>query len=231
MTDKNNHFKEESGQQEPLAEHVYDKRVKEYGWVGPEVAFGLAYEYTSPGQTILDVGIGTGLGSVLFHRAGMVVYGLDSSDAMLDICRRKGFASDLQLYDMNKMPYPYDGESLDHAVCIGVLQYFENIQPVIEEVARIIRESGVFVFTVLDRSPSESTAMVLGPEITDSGSTDTIYRHSTAQISKYLQVCGFELVKSLEFNMFMDREQKRKSPVKTYVAMKSNTTRRSIGTG
>ncbi len=213
---------EESGQQETLVEHAYDKRVKEYGWVGSEVAFGLAYEYTSPGQTILDVGIGMGLGSVLFHRAGMVVNGLDNSDAMLDICRRKGFASDLQLHDMNKFPYPYDGESLDHAVCIGALQFFENIQPVIVEVARIIRESGVFVFTVMDRSPSESAAMVLGPEITDSGSTDTIYRHSTAQISEYLQACGFESVKSLEFNMFMDREQRRKSPVKTYVAMKRN---------
>ncbi len=217
---------EESGQQEPLVENEYDKRVKEYGWVGSEVAFGLSYEYMSPGQTILDVGIGTGLGSVLFHRAGMVVYGLDNSDAMLDICRKKGFASDLQLHDMNKLPYPYDVESLDHAVSIGVLQYFENFQPVIEEVVRIIRESGVFVFTVLDRSPSESAAMVLGPEITDSGSTDTIYRHSTAQISEYLQACGLESVKSIEFNMFMDREQRRKAPVKTYVAMKCNTTRR-----
>ena len=222
---------EEFGQQEPLAEHVYDKRVKEYGWVGSEVAFGLAYEYTSPGQTILDIGIGTGLGSILFHKAGIVIYGLDNSDAMLDICRNKGFASDLQLHDMSKFPYPYDGVSLDHAVCIGALQYFENIQPVIEEVGRIIRESGVFVFTVMDRSPSESAAMVLGPEITDSGSTDTIYRHSTPQISEYLQVCGFESVKSLEFNMFMDRDKRRKSPVKIYVAMKRNTTRRSSGTG
>jgi ubiquinone/menaquinone biosynthesis C-methylase UbiE len=216
---------EESGQQEQHAEHEYDKRVKEYGWVGSKVAFGLAYEYTSPGQTILDLGIGTGLGSVLFYRAGMFVYGLDNSDEMLNICQSKGFAYNLQLHDMNKLPYLYGGESLDHAVCIGVLQYFENIQPVIEEVARIIRESGVFVFTVMDRSPSESAAMVLGPEITDSGSTDTIYRHSTAQIREYLQTYGFESVKSLEFNMFMDREHRRKSPVKTYVAMKRNITR------
>ncbi len=211
---------EESGQQEPIAEYEYDKRIKEYGWVGSEVVFGLAYEYTSPGQTLLDLGIGTGLGSILFHRAGLIIHGLDSSDAMLDICRKKGFVSGLQLHDMNKFPYPYNREAFDHAVCIGVLQFFENIQPVIEEAARIIRGSGVFVFTVMDRSPSESGAMVLGPENTDSDSTDTIYRQSTAQINEYLQVCGFELVKSLEFYMFMDREQRRKSPVKAYVALK-----------
>ena len=87
------------------------------------------------------------------------------------------------------------------------------------------------MFTVLNRSPSESAAMVLGPEITDSGSTKTIYRHSTSQINEYLQACCFESVKSLEFNMFMDREQRRESPVKTYVAMKRKTTIRSRGTG
>jgi predicted TPR repeat methyltransferase len=222
---------EASGQLGQITENEYDRKVKEYGWVGSEVAFGLAYEYMRPGQTILDLGIGTGLGSVLFQKAGLVVHGLDHSGEMLDICRKKGFVSDLQLHDMKKFPYSYTEESFDHAVCIGVLQFFENIQPVIEEVARIIRVGGVFVFTVMNRSSSESAEMVLGPENTDSGATDRIYRHSPAQISKYLQVCGFESVKSLEFNMFMDREHRRKSPVKTYVAMKRKTTRHSRGSG
>jgi SAM-dependent methyltransferase len=103
---------DEFGQQEPLTEHVYDKRIKDYGWFGSEVAFGLAYEYTSPGQTILDLGIGTGLGSALFHKAGMTVYGFDNSDAMLDICRREKFVFDLKFHDMHKFPYPYDRDSL-----------------------------------------------------------------------------------------------------------------------
>jgi len=217
---------EKSVKIEPVVENAYDKRLKEYGWVGSEVAFGLAYEYTSPGQTILDIGIGTGLSSVLFHRAGMLVYGLDNSEAMLDICRKKGLVSDLKLHDLGKFPYPYDGESFNHAVCIGALQVLENIQPVMEEVARVIREGGVFVFTVMGRDPSENAALVLGPDVTDSGSTDTIYRHSTEQINEYLQACGFESVKFLEFNMFMDREQRRKSPVKIYVTMKRSITRR-----
>lgn len=79
----------ESARQEPLNEQEYDKRIKEYGWVGSEVAFGLAYEYTNPGQTILDVGIGTGLGSVLFHWAGMIgVY--TENPTHLYLAERKG---------------------------------------------------------------------------------------------------------------------------------------------
>ena len=82
----------------------------------------------------------------------------------------------------------------------------------------------------MDRSPSEIAAIVLGSEITDSGFTETLYRHSTAQIREYLQICDFESIKSLEFNMFMDRDKRHKSPVKIYVAMKRKTSRRLTAT-
>ena len=42
----------------------YDKKAEEYDWRGPEVAFGLAYAFVNPGESILDIGIGTGLSSI-----------------------------------------------------------------------------------------------------------------------------------------------------------------------
>ena len=69
---------------------VYDKQAEVSGWFGPEVVFGLAYTHVHPGQTILDIGIGTGLGSVLFRKAGLKIHGMDISPEMLDTCRRKG---------------------------------------------------------------------------------------------------------------------------------------------
>jgi len=57
-----------------LASH-YDSEAEVYNWRGPEVVFGLTYGFVNPGESVLDIGIGTGLGSVLFHKAGLRVYG------------------------------------------------------------------------------------------------------------------------------------------------------------
>lgn len=194
----------------------YDAKAEEYDWRGPEVAFGLSYAFVSPGQSILDIGIGTGLSSVLFHKAGLHVYGMDISAKMLDACRRKGFATDLKQHDLTVIPYPYGTASLDHAVCLGVLNQFEDLQPVFGEVGRILRD-GIFVFVVADRAPGEKATFRAGPEHTESDLTVTLYRHGTEDVNHLIKANGFVSVRSLEFPVPMDRQRKSILPAKAYV--------------
>lgn len=157
----------------------YDEEAKATGWLGPEVAFELAYEYIKQGQSILDIGIGTGLGSIPFRKAGLKVYGMDFSEKMLDACCRKGFA-DLARHDLTKRPYPYASECLD-------------LSPVFEEIARILRKGGLFVFVVNDRAENEVSEIVVEPEHTTLGVPVTMYRHSARQISAWTTENGFTL--------------------------------------
>jgi hypothetical protein len=62
---------------------TYDDEAEACGWFGPEVAFGLTYKYVQAGQSILDIGIGTGLGiySIPKSRAGSLWYGHFPRDA------------------------------------------------------------------------------------------------------------------------------------------------------
>ncbi len=55
--------------------------------------------YVRLGDTVLDIGIGTGPGSERYARAGLRVYGMDISDDMLEICRKKNFAAGLGCHD------------------------------------------------------------------------------------------------------------------------------------
>jgi len=134
---------------------AYDEEAETSGWFGPEVIFGLAFTHVKPGQSILDIGIGSGLGSVLFRKAGLKVHGMDISPKMLDACRSKGFTA-LQLHDLNKPPYPFDSDSMDHAACTGVMNFFSDLSPVFKEAARILRKGGLFAFVVGDRVESEA---------------------------------------------------------------------------
>ena len=85
----------------------YDAQVGAYDCHITDLLFGLCNEYLLPGQRLLDAGIGSGLSSELFAKAGLKIDGMDFSPAMLEICRTKGFAADLKRHDITQIPWPY----------------------------------------------------------------------------------------------------------------------------
>jgi predicted TPR repeat methyltransferase len=192
----------------------YDRRKKEQGWHGPEVVFGLMCEFISPGESILDIGIGTGLGSVLFHRAGLHVCGMDMSPEMLEFCKKKRFAENLKVHDLTAEPYPYLAESFDHAICVGVLNHFENLHPVFRETSRILKDKGIFAFIVADRKNGEQASF----KVEHGDSQTTMHRHSSEQIKKLLNDTGFTLTKEVDFSVPGHKEKDRPLQLKTYVA-------------
>ena len=198
---------------------AYDEEAEATGWYGPEVAFGLAFKYLRSGQSILDLGIGTGLAAVLFRQARLRVYGMDLAPEMLDACRSKGF-TDLTQHDLTVPPYPFPTASLDHAVCVGTLNFIRDLTPVFEETARILRDGGVFVFAVGDRDEDEPAELEVGPEHTMTDSSGTMYRHSGRQVEAWLAESGFTLLRTLAFAVPMSREKKSSQTIRAYLVRK-----------
>ena len=176
----------------------YDQKAKELNWVGPEVVFGLSYQYIQPQETILDIGIGTGLSSILFHKAGLLVHGIDNSPKMLEICAGKKITVELQQHDLLTVPYPYSDRSMHHAVSSGVFHIFPDLAPVFEEVARIVKPEGIFVFSVMDYRDGEDRETTVQSDQFP-GQTFTLYRYNSAEIDGLLRNHGFERLQSLEF--------------------------------
>ena len=85
----------------------YDAQVQACDCYIADLLFGLCFEFTRPGQRLLDAGIGSGLSSQLFAKAGLTVSGMDFSPAMLEICRAKGSAAELTQHDLERIPWPY----------------------------------------------------------------------------------------------------------------------------
>lgn len=199
---------------------AYDEEAEASGWFGPEVAFGLTYAYIKPGQSLLDIGIGTGLGSALFRKAGLTVHGMDIDPEMIEACRSKGFL-DLLLHDLSRPPYPFPTESMDHVICTGVMNFFKDLSPLFAETARILRKGGLFAFIAGNKAKGDSGEFIVGAEHTGAEKPLTIYRHGTEQISLWMEQYGFELLRSLSFPIFMDRERTKSIEAKVYLARKS----------
>ncbi len=166
----------------------YDKQARETNWLGPDVVFGLAYEFVKPGDSLLDLGIGSGLSSILFHKAGLRVYGLDGSGEILKVCESKGFAVELKQHDLRSMPLPYPSGFFDHVVSVAVLNSFRDLAPLFKEIARIIRKGGIFAFTVEEqKSDQDDRYEINRVDVSEKPKAETavtLFRHSSDYIAQ-----------------------------------------------
>lgn len=207
----------------------YDERAAGYDWRAPEIAFGLSFEYVEPGDSILDIGIGTGLSSALFHKAGLRVFGMDRAHGMLGACRAKGFAAGLVLHDLRDEPWPYGDGTIDHALCLGVLGHIENAGPVFRQTGRILRPGGVFVFATIDRLPGESLSFEVGPEHTGTGEKATLHRRGEEEIGLLLDAGGFDALRQFAFDVRIDPEKTASMPMRCWVVARSKRDGRRTG--
>ncbi|MGB9941479.1 class I SAM-dependent methyltransferase [Methanosarcina sp.] len=180
---------------------------------GHEVLFGLAYEYLSPGDTVLDIGIGTGLSSFMFHKAGLKVYGVDGSEKMLEICREKGFAAELRLCDLSDEKWPYEDGQFENAIACGIFHFYKELDVFFKETSRIMKKDGIFSFTVM---VSEDGLL----QYTDAGSGLFIYYHNNFQVTELLNKYGFSMLKCVTFFMYKSPDKKEKLVFRGYLAKK-----------
>jgi predicted TPR repeat methyltransferase len=162
---------------------TYDDAAKKIEWNGPSLIFDLMSPYIRPGQAVLDIGIGTGLGSEPLHQAGLQVTGIDLSRNMLAVCTKKGIATRLILHDLTITPYPFDDSSFDYVISTGVFQFFLDLSAVFGEVARLLTGNGMFAFIVGDRGPEEASEIIAGPEQTGNSTSVTMYRLTPEQVT------------------------------------------------
>ncbi|MDC7220048.1 MAG: class I SAM-dependent methyltransferase [Spirochaetales bacterium] len=176
----------------------YDQKTRNANWLAPEIAFGMAFSSVEKGDSLLDLGIGTGLSSALFHRAGLSVYGMDFSEEMLKLCRQKGTARKVITHDLMEEPYPFPTDSMDHGICLGVSHILPDLSLIMGEMFRILRPGGLFVFSVIHRERDEEKTVPLSSKELP-GKSFTFYRYSREEIEEDLKKSGFTLVSRLNF--------------------------------
>lgn len=202
----------------------YDEQARLTGWHGAEVVFGLAYEYVHSGEKLLDLGIGSGLSSAPFRKAGLRISGLDGSVEVLEVCFQKGITADLKLHDLRSLPLPYTDCEFDHVICVAVLNSFPDLGGIFAEASRILRPEGIFAFTVEEQKPGQEESYPINRvEVSASPQAETavrLYRHSAGQIARWLEHNGFTSLKAQEFLAFAYPAEGKDVYFKAYVARK-----------
>ena len=91
------------------------------------------------GESIIDIGCGTGRGLLPFLDRGLRVTGIDASPYMLDIASKKvGNRADIRRAFAEDLPF--DDNSFNYACLITTLEFVEDPKKAIEEACRVTKD-------------------------------------------------------------------------------------------
>lgn len=172
----------------------YDEQIQKYDCYIAEVLFGLSYEMVKKGESLLDVGIGTGVSSKLFRLAGLRIFGIDESTKMLEICRKKNISQELVSSNIQDTPWPYKSESIDHIISCGAFHFIEELTVIFAEIARIQKPDGIFAFTIMKAGMEEKIQQNYETHIEDD---IRIFAHKMEYIDKLLKTHQYEKKKEI----------------------------------
>lgn len=107
-------------------------------------------------QEILEVGCGGGLLCEELARRGLVVTGIDPSQAALEEARlyvQKSFLGANAYFETGSAEaLPYADGSFSVIICLDTLEHVSDLRACIKEIARVLAPGGVFVFDTINRT-------------------------------------------------------------------------------
>ncbi|MER5355454.1 methyltransferase domain-containing protein [Kitasatospora sp. NPDC002551] len=100
------------------------------------------------GRRVLDAGCGSGALTAALHERGAAVTGLDASEGMLELARKRlGEDADLHVGDLAER-LPFEDGAFDDVVASLVLHYLEDWGPTLAELRRVLRPGGRLIASV-----------------------------------------------------------------------------------
>ncbi len=111
---------------------------------------------------VLDIGCGGGFASEFMAEKGADVCGIDlsaksiqtaekhASDNGLEIDYRSGNANDL----------PYEDKTFDIVLCVDVLEHVPDLEKVISEIHRVLKDGGTFLFDTINKTFKSKFMMI-----------------------------------------------------------------------
>ncbi len=148
-------------------------------------------------SAVLDLGCGGGFMAEALAQRGAAVIGIDPAEKAIAIARRHAASQNLSIEYLvgTGEALPVADGSMDYVVCVDVLEHVADLGEVINEVRRVLRPGGMFLFDTINRTWLASLVLVFLGErifrILPVGTHDPAKFIAPAKLATLLKACGF----------------------------------------
>jgi 2-polyprenyl-6-hydroxyphenyl methylase/3-demethylubiquinone-9 3-methyltransferase len=106
------------------------------------------------GKNVLDLGCGGGFMAEALAQRGAAVVGIDPAEKAIAIAQAHAAQQNLSIRYLvgSGEKLPMADASLDYVVCVDVLEHVADLGQVIDEVRRVLRPGGAFLFDTINRT-------------------------------------------------------------------------------
>jgi len=143
---------------------------------------------------VLEVAVGTGL-NLPFYPADVTLTGIDLSDRMLDLARRRGRPATLRQADAHALPFA-DG-SFDTVVCTFGLCAIPDVEAAVTEMVRVLRPGGRLI--LVDHVASTSGVIRAGQWLLERVTVPFAGEHWLRRPLRQVQARGLEVERQERF--------------------------------
>tara|TARA_Y100000768_G_C23976241_1_gene683221 strand:+ start:107 stop:1405 length:1299 start_codon:yes stop_codon:yes gene_type:complete len=176
----------------------FDKHLKMLNYDAPNKLNNLLKEHLKNNfhfKNAVDLGCGTGLSGIVFRDNVDYLLGVDLSEKMLEIAKRKKIYNQLILSELNNF-LKKENRLFDLIVALDVFIYIGSLDELFSNILKITKKDSIFIFCTEDLSKGDF-------KLNSSGR----YSHSLNYINVLLEENDFELLISKKDNL---RKEKNK---------------------
>lgn len=151
-----------------------------------------------PGAAVLDIGCAGGFMAEAMAARGATVHGIDPSAGAIAAARSHARSEGLRIDYRTGVgeALPYEANRFDIAVCVDVLEHVASVEGVINEIHRVLKPGGWFLFDTLNRNPLAAFVAVTLAEnvlrLLPRGTHDPDLFIRPAELRTHLLGAGFE---------------------------------------
>ncbi|WP_448522507.1 class I SAM-dependent methyltransferase [Pseudothermotoga sp.] len=140
---------------DPIARTYDEWYEKPLGRFVDEVETRLALELfqPKPGMYVLDVGCGTGNFSIKLAKLGVKVVGIDISEEMLKIARKKAkrFGLQIEFAKMDVYSLKFPSDHFDGVFSMASFEFIREPKRAFDEMMRVLKPSGLLLIGTINK--------------------------------------------------------------------------------